>query len=216
MIRDGGIQTSVNYPRQLAVALLIGALAGLGAKLADEWTVSWLGNLGSNRPLWIVITVIIGWKAARPALAAAWSACFFMAMVAAYYSLTVFVLGYPVNASSALWLIEAITIVPALSAITAAVRGRTVAEPVWIGLCAALILVEGGPRRAWFSLTGQMPYDVDWIVVGAIETAFAIGLLLLVARSQRRLAAAAIICVVSVWPLSVLIDRIFSVIRFSY
>jgi hypothetical protein len=79
----------------LAGSLLLGAVAGVSARVADESGVGWLSDLGTFDAIWVLAIVLIGRFALTPAEAALRAGLFFVALGIGYYAWTTFVHGFP-------------------------------------------------------------------------------------------------------------------------
>jgi hypothetical protein len=108
-------------PSELAVGggfALLGAVAGVAAKLGDESGWQWAGDLGTYPAAWVLVVALIGRSAPGAGAAAARAAVFFAAMTAAYYGWAVYVLGFGYDPGLILaWLFLAVTAVAVFAAV---------------------------------------------------------------------------------------------------
>ncbi|TYP86830.1 DUF6518 family protein [Blastococcus xanthinilyticus] len=143
--------------RRLCGFAVLGALAGVAAKLGDESGWQWAGDLGTYPAAWVLVVALIGRFAPGVGTAAVRAAVFFAAMTAAYYSWAVFVLGFGYQpALIAAWLLLSASAVAAFAAVVswAARRPGPLAGAV-LALAAGTALVNGALRGVWLVWTGS-------------------------------------------------------------
>jgi hypothetical protein len=90
---------------------LLGVLAGIAAKAADESGIDWAGDLGTYPAAWVLAVALVGRFAPTLPSAAVRAAVFFAAMTVAYYAWAAAVLGFGWSPQLVPWLVLSITAV---------------------------------------------------------------------------------------------------------
>jgi hypothetical protein len=140
----------------LPLLAVLGLLAGIAAKAADESGLAWAADLGSYPALWVLAVALVGRAAPGAPTAALRSALFFAAMSVAYYAWAALVLGFGWNRLLVAWLLLSVTAVPAVAAAVqwATRRAGPLAGGVLAG-AAGIVLAGGAVLRAtWLAAAG--------------------------------------------------------------
>lgn len=153
----------------LLAAALLGVLAGVLAKAADESGRSWAADLGSYPAAWVLAVALLGWSAPTWAAAVSRSAVFFAAMTVAYYAWAAEVLdfGWDVRLL-VIWLLLSVTAVPATAvAVWWVTRRAGVLPGALLGLAAGTdVVVDAvfpvGSRRPFRELATRHGVPVHW------------------------------------------------------
>ncbi len=171
----------------VAGVVLLGALSGVLAKMADQTEVSWLSALGTYPAIWMLVIVVISIRASSPALAAGVATVFFLALTVGYYTYAHRVLGFGTARDEVIWLVASVTIAP----VTAAAFNWARSTPHMVAavipaLFAAVILSSGSVRQYLLFLQGSLPEQVARPTVQAVvDTAVALAIVGFVPQSWR-------------------------------
>ncbi|MGY1830117.1 hypothetical protein ACI8AA_06755 [Geodermatophilus sp. SYSU D01180] len=151
-------------------AALLGLLAGIAAKAADESGVAWAAALGSQPAAWVLAVAALGRWAPSPRAAAVRAAAFFAAMTVAYYAWAAVVLGFAWTPGLlAAWLVLSATAVPVTAA--AAWQGTRADGPLPGALVAGIagIALAGGDAPAlWPGGADPRPVQAAADIVTAV------------------------------------------------
>ena len=123
---------------------LLGVLAGVAAKAADESGLRWAADLGSYPAAWVLAVALLGRAAPTLHAVAARSAVSFAAMSAAYYVWAALVLGFGWSRLLIAWLLLSVTAVPAVAAAVQWATRRPGPVPGALLAGAAGIVLAGG------------------------------------------------------------------------
>lgn len=127
---------------------VLGGLLGVVAKAADESTVQWLGDFGTQAGAWLFAAALIGRLAATRRVAATRSALLFLGVCSGYYGWGHYVLGFPTPRILYLWVLFALTAAPAMSAaVSWASRRRGVLAGMVMAAAAGSVFVDGAARQ---------------------------------------------------------------------
>ena len=113
MSAPGPTVSSTRRALEPAGFALLGVVAGIAAKAADESSWAWAADLGTYPAAWVLAVALIGRQAPTPGAAAVRSAVFFAAMSVAYYAWAALVLGFGWSWLLGAWLVLSATAVPA-------------------------------------------------------------------------------------------------------
>jgi Family of unknown function (DUF6518) len=187
-------------PRHRVAALLavVGALAGIAAKAADESPWSWAADLGTFPAAWVLAVAVIGRQAPGPLAAALRASAFFAAMSVAYYAWAALVLGFGWTWLLGAWLVLSATAVPA-AAVAAqwATRRPGAAAGLLVAAAAGLVLGSGGALRLWYRLTGT--WQGPHVVQGVVDVLVALALVLLLPRHRSTRVWAVVLALPMAW-----------------
>ena len=166
---------------------LLGALAGITAKAADESGIAWAATLGSDPPAWVLTVALIGRFAPTPGRAAARAAVFFAAMTVAYYAWAVLVLGFGYEPDLIVaWLALSATAVAAVSMVSRwAMRRPGVVAGALVGLIAGTVLVGGAMRRLYLWEDGAAGAEASQPVQTVVEVLAVLAITLLLPLHRR-------------------------------
>jgi hypothetical protein len=194
----------------LAASLLLGAAAGVSAKVADESGIGWLSDLGTFGAIWVLAIVLIGRFAPTPVEAALRAALFFVALSIGYYAWATFVLGFPVGGLVQRWAVLSVTGVPVLAAaIWWAARQRGILPAIVIGLTAAIALFDGHILPFWYAITDGLPPEFPYRPIQAVvELATASVAVALLPRDWLTRLVAIGLALPAAWVLPELIGRV--------
>jgi hypothetical protein len=147
-------------PRELVLVAgfgLLGVLAGIAAKAADESGWSWAGDLGTYPAAWVLAVASIGRFAPTIGAAGVRAAVYFAAMTAAYYGWAVWVLGFGYDPELILaWLFLSATAVAAVAAGSWwATRRPGLLPGALLALLAGTALAGGAARGLYLRATGS-------------------------------------------------------------
>ncbi|MDT0276742.1 hypothetical protein [Blastococcus goldschmidtiae] len=135
--------------------LLLGVLAGVAAKVADESGWRWAADLGSYPAAWVLAVALIARSAPSVATAAIRSAVFFAAMTVAYYTWAAAVLGFGWNSLLPVWLVLSGTAVAVFAAAVRWADRRTGLGPGAVIAGAAGLPIAGGEfADLWHAAVG--------------------------------------------------------------
>lgn len=160
----------------LGVSGFVGVAAGVVAKLSDLVPGGWFADLTTFGGVWVAVLALLARLLVHPGRAAGAAAVFFVAMLAAYYGMTVAVLHYPVTVRLVLaWSLAAVTVSPSIAALLAvSYRSRRVLAGVLVGLVGSLVFVDGAVQRLVLVLsqpdlaTGSRPVQAGFDVLAAL------------------------------------------------
>jgi len=165
---------------------MIGVLAGIAAKLADESGIGWLGDLGTYPAVWVLALGLIARVAPSAGAAAVRAGVFFAAMVGGYYAWAVLALGFPKGPELVAWLAVATLAVPLVgAALWRAMRSNRAGAGLALATTAALAVVNGATLRAVLALTGHLPLELVRPVQVVAEIAVTILLIVVFPRHRR-------------------------------
>jgi Family of unknown function (DUF6518) len=193
-----GLQSASRMQVGAAGAALIGMLAGIAAKAADESSWTWAADLGTYPAVWVLAVVAIGRQAPSGRAAAVRAAAFFAAMSVAYYAWAALVLGFGWSWLLGAWLVRSATAVP-VAAVAAqwATRRPGPLAGLLMAAGAGLVLGGEGAQRLWYWLT-------DWwqgphLVQGVVDVLVALTLILLLPRHLSTRGWAAVFALPMAW-----------------
>ncbi len=194
----------------LIAAAVLGGLAGVAAKLTDESGIGWLSDLGTFLAIWVLVIVVIGWKARTVGAAALRAAVFVVGLSLAYYAFSTFVLGFPGGALVQRWAILAVTAVPLMAAATWWASRRSGPLPaVVLGVIAAIAIADGNVLPFWYAVIGDpLPEEFPY---RPIQAAVEIGTALVVAGLVPRDWATRAMALVLVFPALWLVPELISI-----
>jgi hypothetical protein len=204
--RSGRTLTVVGAPA------LLGVLAGVAAKVADESGIGWAADLGSYPAAWVLAVALLGRFAPTRVAAVARSAAFFAAMSVAYYAWAAEVLDFGWNVRLLIaWLLLSVTAVPATAlAVWWAARRSGVLPGALLGGAAAIVLAGGAVWEQVQTWTGAQPSLVGHPVQAVVDVVIALVLVLgLPTHARTRLWAVALTLPITwaLW-LSGLLDQV--------
>ena len=171
--------------RAYAGLALLGVLAGLVAKAADESGVTWAGDLGTYPAVWVLAVALIGRAAPSWRAAALRAAVFFAAMTVAYYAYAAWVLGLGWNPLLSVWLILSATAV-ACAAVAAWWGTRWAGPPAGALMAAAagIALAGGSVQRLYLWWRGDLLDAVVRPVQAVVDVVVAVVLVLVLPRHR--------------------------------
>ncbi|TFV89946.1 hypothetical protein [Blastococcus sp. CT_GayMR16] len=125
---------------------LVGGIAGVAAKAADESGWRWAADLGSYPAAWVLVVALLGWLSPTGVAAVLRSAVFFAAMSVAYYAWAAVVLDFGWNGRLlTAWLFLSATAVPATAlAVWWAGRRSGILPGALLAGAAAIVLAGHG------------------------------------------------------------------------
>jgi hypothetical protein len=185
----------------LPVLAVLGVLAGIAAKAADETHWDWAADLGSFPAAWVLTVALLGRFAPSWRAAALRSAVFFAAMSIAYYAWAAEVLDCGWNGRLlGEWLVVSLTAVPA-TALAAwwASRRAGVLPGALLAVLAAIALGGGVVRQQLGIWTGSQPYLMAQPVQAAVDIVVALVLVLVLPQHRRTRLWAVAFTVPAVW-----------------
>lgn len=196
--------------RGTVLILATGLVAGVLAKVADESGVGWLSDLGTFFAFWVLVLVLIAWRADSVLSAALRGVLFFLGLTVGYYAFSVLILGFPGGQLARRWATLAITAVPLLAA---GVRWAS-RESGWVAagvvaVVAALAMFDGHTVALMRDLTGSgmPPGMVRRPVQAFVEVGTAVLAIALVARDWRTRALAITLLFPAIWVMPEIMDR---------
>ncbi|SOE01430.1 hypothetical protein [Blastococcus haudaquaticus] len=194
--------------RIVAGFVILGLLAGVAAKAADESGWRWAADLGSYPAAWVLAVALIGRSAPTLPTAAGRAAAFFAAMTLAYYAWAAWALGFGWSRLLPVWLVLSATAVAFFAAVVHwAARHTGLLPGAVIALAAGTTLAGGAFPGLWSGLTGGP--DPGHPVQGVVDVLVAL-LLLAVLPATPRTRLWAVLLVV---PAAVVAGRLLDVLR---
>lgn len=140
----------------LAFAAVAGLAGGVSAKMADESGIGWLSDLGTFGAIWVLVLVVIGWRATTMPAAAGRAAVFFVTLTIGYYAYSTFVLGFPGGRLVQFWAVVSVTAVPVLAAgMWWSSRHRGPLPAAVLAAVGAIALVDGNTLPFWYAMAGD-------------------------------------------------------------
>jgi hypothetical protein len=194
-------EPATRRPLALPVLAVVGVLAGVAAKAADETHWGWAADLGSFPAAWVLTVALLGRFAPSCRAAPLRSAVFFAAMSIAYYAWAAEVLDFGWNRQLlGEWLVVSLTAVPA-SALAAwwASRRAGVLPGALLAVLAAIALGGGVVRQQLGIWTGSQPYLMAQPVQAAVDIVVALVLVLALPQHWRTRLWAMALTVPVVW-----------------
>ncbi len=176
-------------PRTLGLTAVLGVLAGVVAKAADESGLTWAADLGSYPALWVLAVALVGRAAPTARAAAARAALFFAAMTLAYYAWAALVLGFGWNRLLPAWLVLSATAVAGVAAAVQVAARRSGLLPAAVSAAAAGIVLGGG------ALGGPPGHAVQAVADVAVVAV----LLAVVPRDRRTRLTALLVVLPAAW-----------------
>jgi hypothetical protein len=189
---------------------LLGVLAGVAAKAADEsgWTAA--ADLGTYPAAWVLAVSLIGRFAPSPVTAAIRAAAFFAAMTLAYYAWAAWVLGFGWSALLPVWLVLAATAVAGVAALVQWATARPGVLPgAALALVAGVAVAEGGLRGLWLWAQGLLPFAAARPVQAVVEVAVVLTITLALPRHGSTRFWAAVLLVPMAWLAGELVGRLY-------
>jgi hypothetical protein len=194
-------EPTARRPVALAVPAVLGVLAGVLAKAADESGWRWAADLGSFPAAWVLTVALIGRFAPSWRAAAMRAAVFFAGMSIAYYAWAAEVLDLGWNRELlGAWLVLSLTAVPAtaLAAWWASCRSGVLPGAL-LAVLAAIALGGGVVRQQWGIWTGAQPYLSAQPVQAAVDIVVVLVLVLALPQHRRTRLWAIALTVPFVW-----------------
>ena len=164
---------------------VLGVVAGVLAKAADESGIGWAADLGTYPAAWVLAVALVGRFAPTMLSAAVRAAAFFAAMTVAYYAWAAAVLGFGWSPQLVPWLLLSATAVS--GAAVAAWWGTRRSGPLAGALMAAaagIALAGGSLQRLYWTWTGDLPDSYVEPVQAAVD--LVVALLLTVVLPRHR------------------------------
>ena len=189
---------------------LLGALAGVAAKAADESPWRWAADLGSYPAAWVLAVASIGRFAPHPVAAALRGAVFFAAMTVAYYTWAALVLGFGWNPLLPVWLVlSASAVAGTACAAWWATRRDGLLPGAVLALAAGIVLAGGAFLAVWWWITGRAAAGPVLVhpVQGVVDAAAALAITAGLARSRDTRLWAVLLLAPSTWAALLLFDR---------
>jgi hypothetical protein len=145
--------TEVGPARASFAVLVLGALSGVAAKVADESRVSWLSDLGTYPAVWVAALAVVARLSPSARTAALRATGFFTIMCAAYYAWSTYILGFGGSARLlVLWAAVALFVVPPLAAaVQWAFAHRGLLPGLVVAVVAATPLTDGTVWQMWWA-----------------------------------------------------------------
>jgi hypothetical protein len=166
--------------------VLAGAAAGIVAKIADESTIGWLGDLGTYPAVWVLAVAVIARTTPTAGVAATGAGAFFAAMVGGYYGWASLVLGFPPGPEPLYWITIATLVVPLVAgAVWWAIRSLGAMPGLMLAATASLAVLNGATPRAVLAARGHLPVELVRPVQVVAEAAVIILLLVVLPRHRR-------------------------------
>ncbi|WP_375399578.1 DUF6518 family protein [uncultured Amnibacterium sp.] len=189
------------YAQPAAAAVLLCAAIGLGwgvlARVLTDSPTAALHDLVVYAAVWIAGIATIGRTARSPQLAAWSGAAAYGAAVIGYYGWSTLVLGRPADLPALGWAAVAVTVCPALAALTSwSLSARGVLGGIVLAVLAGAILVDGTTQQLLLRATGQLPATIALHPVQAVlDFALVLLTVLVLPRSGRTRFAAVVAAV---------------------
>lgn len=196
--------------RGTVLILATGVAAGVLAKVADESGVGWLSDLGTFFAFWVLVLILIAWRADSVPSAALRGVIFFVGLTVGYYAFSVLVLGFPGGQLARRWAALAFTAVPLLAAaVRWASRERGLLAAGVVAGVAALALFDGHAVALLRDLTGSglPPEIVRRPVQAVVEVGTALLAVALVARDSRTRVLAITLLFPAIWVMPEIMER---------
>ena len=188
--------------------VLLGLLAGVAAKAADESGWRWAADLGSYPAVWVLVVALVGRAAPTLPTAAGRSAAFFASMTVAYYAWAAWVLGFGWSRLLPVWLVLSATAVAVFAAVVHwAARNAGLLPGAVIALAAGTTLAGGAFPGLWSGLTGGP--DPVHPVQGVLDVVVTLVLLAVLPATPRTRLWAVVLAV----PAAVVAGRLLDVLR---
>lgn len=204
-----GTRAGLKEPVALAGLALLGVVAGIAAKAADESGPTWAADLGSYPAAWVLAVALIGRFAPTLAAAAARAAAFFAAMTVAYYAWAAWVLGFGWSRLLPVWLVLAATAVAAVAAVVRWASDRPGVLPgALMALVAGIAAADGGLRGLWLWAQGLLPWAATRPVQAVAEVVVAVVVAVVLPRNGVTRFWAAVLLVPMAWVAGELLDAL--------
>ena len=194
-------QPTARRPVAAPVLAVVGVLAGVLAKVADESGWGWAADLGSFPAAWVLTVALLGRFAPSWRAALVRAAVFFAAMSIAYYAWAAEVLDFGWNRQLlGSWLVLSVTAVPA-TALAAwwASRRSGVIPGALLAVLAAIALGGGVVRQQWGIWTGAQPYLMAQPVQAVVDILVTVVLVVVLPQHLRTRLWAVALTVPFVW-----------------
>ena len=163
------------YKRQV-----LGGAWGVLARLLADSSVFWLHDAAADVAVWLTAVAGIGRIARSARQAAALAAGFLLAAVAADYGFGALALREHVDRGVLLWVGTALTVAPAVAALTqVALRRRGPLGGLVLAVLAGGVLVDGSVQQLLLHAQGQLPDTIPMHVPQAVLDAACVLVLLL-------------------------------------
>ena len=206
---SAGTRTGLGEPVALAGLALLGVLAGIAAKAADEAGPTWAADLGSYPAAWVLAVALIGRFAPTLAAAATRAAVFFAAMTVAYYAWAAWVLGFGWSRLLPVWLVLSATAVAAVAAVVRWASDRPGVLPGGLmALVAGIAAADGGLRGLWLWVQGLLPWAATRPVQAVAEVVVAVVVAVVLPRHGVTRFWAAVLLVPMAWVAGELLDAL--------
>lgn len=171
----------------LSAAVVLGAVSGVLAKMADETQVGWLNDLGTYPAIWMLVIVVISVRAPGPPVAAGVATAFFLSLTLGYYAYARLVLGFGSAREELIWLVAGLTLAP----ISAALLHWSHSSPRWWAsvvpaIYAGLMLSSGPLRQYVLHFQSALPEQIRLRPVQAlVDIAVALTIVALIPSTSR-------------------------------
>lgn len=201
LIPRSGAVVDRRHAQSAAAAVLLCAAIGLGwgvlARVLTDSPAAAPHDLVVSAAVWIAGIATIGRTARSPQLAAWSGAAAYLAAVIGYYGWSILVLGRPADLPALGWAAVAVTVCPALAALTSwSLSARGVAGGIVLAVFAGAILVDGTAQQLVLRATGQLPVTFALHPVqAALDCVLVLITVLVLPRSGRTLFVAVVAAV---------------------
>ena len=164
---------------------ILGVVAGIAAKAADESGIGWAADLGTFPAAWVLVVAVIGRSAPAPVPAAVRAAVFFGAMTVAYYAWAAVVLGFGWSPQLLPWLLLSSTAVAGAAVAAREGTRRSGALPgALMAMAAGIALAGGSLHRLGQVLAGDLPDVAGRPVQAAVDVLVAVLLVVVLPRHR--------------------------------
>jgi hypothetical protein len=197
----------------LAGSVLLGVVAGVAAKAADESGIGWAADLGSYPAAWVLAVALVGRYAPTLASAAVRAAVLFAAMTLAYYAWAAQVLGFGWSPQLAPWLVLSTTAVA--GAAVGAWWGTRRSGPLpgaLMAMAAGIAVAGGSLQQLWWTWTGDFPDMAARPVQVAVDVLVAVLLTLVLPRHHGTRIWALLLVVPLAGLASALLQRLYQLV----
>jgi hypothetical protein len=187
-----------------------GSLTGVLAKFADVVPGGEVSAIASGLAVWTLLLAVIARVSPGPGWAALRATVFFLAMVAAYYAVTLLVLRDLVTPRLVVaWGAAAVTACPLLAAVLQrSFRSRRIVAAVPIGVVTGAMFIDGATRRVLIALQEPDLAAASRPLAAGVEVLAAIVIAILLPRIGRVRLLGAGIAIITTLLLLPLIERL--------